>query len=135
MNESMTSWMAVAAVALLGSIAAPLLMRRRKQDPAIAEQRRAKQRAVLADLDRAIAPLVDSTSAEPMRVGPGSPVYDAYMEVRTRIRYDFRSSTGIRFDRELGYLLNRPDTIRPATPQLLESVRQARAVLLEEIEG
>ena len=133
----MDTWTLVAAAAGLSALALPIIVRisGKGETPEARELRRARQRAILGEFDEIVAPLLRESSPEaPVRVGPGSELYERYMAVRKKMRFEFRSSTGMNFDREIGYDLNRPGTIVPATVRVLEQVQKGRQTLLAEID-
>lgn len=132
----MDSWIILAGAAVLVAVAVPLVktLAGRKAGSVAPEERRSRQRQVVEDLDRVLAPLTVVGPSSPVRIGPGSPLYDEYIVVRRRMRDEFRSGTGMRFDREFGYSLNRPGTMVPGTSDVLDQIRRSREVLLSEIQ-
>jgi hypothetical protein len=132
----MDGWIFVAGAVALVALGAPLVKKRMSKRESVEDrdERRKRQRAVVEELDHTLSPLLGEGTSGPIRIGPGSEMNDAYLVVRRKIRDEFRSSTGMHFDREFGYSLNRPGTVVPATPQLVEQIQRGRAVLLAEIE-
>lgn len=126
------------AVVLLAGLA--LLARRlgrpwlRRQDDTPTEDRRLRQEQVVRELEEVLVPLLEEVrTGGPVRVGPGTEFHERYIVVRQRIRSEFRSTTGIRFDRELGYLLARPGPLGVPVARLPEHIVRALAELRMEM--
>jgi hypothetical protein len=128
-------WPILVGVLVVVALVAPLIFRMsRRDDGSKAEKRRVRQTAVLEELDRVLAPLVSGArDGRPLRVGPGADFFDGYMGVRQKIRYEFRSSTAMQFDRELGYLLTRPGPLEIPVGKFPERVERGLKALREEM--
>ena len=128
-------WIVVVLLAGLALLARRLgRLGSRRQDDTPTGDRRARQEEVMRDLEEVLAPLLEEArTGGPVRVGPGTEFHERYIVVRQRIRTEFRSTTGIRFARELGYLLARPGPLRVPVASLPEPIVRALAELRMEM--
>lgn len=130
----MELWVVASIALAVLAVSVPILMRvfRRSSDTTT-EERRVRQEAVIEEFDRLLAPVLDGARrGERTPTGPGTAFHEAYLVVRQRIQQEFRSFTGIRFDREIGYALTRPGSVE-LPDRLAGQVAGAKAVLREEM--